>query len=768
MQSAFTASLVLLAAGALLNPTLLAQRILPARQPGKLTQGTLWMVEMGGRTMNACPLKRTEVKAEISGPVAQVTVTQRFSNPTQETIEAVYQFPLPHDAAVEDMTMRLEDRTVRAQIQRKEEARRIYEAARNRGQVAGLLEQERPNVFTQSVANITPGAQVDIVIRYVQRMPYEAGQYAFVFPMVVGPRYNPKHQAAPVEQSLTPEGTRAGHDITLEVKLNSGIPLKRLDVPTHAVEVARGGPTLAVIRLKNESTIPNKDFVLNYTVAAPRIGDALMAHTDSRGGYFSFVLEPPSAVAPEAITPKEIVFVIDTSGSMHGFPLEKVKETMRLALEGLHPEDTFNVISFSGDNHVLWTEPLPATRENVSRAWQFVESRRASGGTEMMGAIRAALVPSHSQKHLRIVCVMTDGLVGNDLEILGEIQKYSNARVFSFGIGSATNRFLLDNMARVGRGEVEYVGLNDDGSAAAKRFHERVRTPLLTDIQLEWVGVRVDEVYPKQIPDLFSARPVIISGRYSGAQQGKLLLKGKLGGRLFTREIAVNLPASEPSHEALAPLWARAKVEHLMASDYAGMFRNTPKPEVRDAITRLGLDYRILTQYTSFVAVEERVVTEGGKPRNVVVPVEMPEGMSYEGVFNRRDLPQGMANAPAAGGVVGGVIGVASRTAEEPRWREKGQAAPPPVRSKPAETGRHAPKLEARLQGLPAGLTVEVEILLTDASPAVLAKLRALGVETVATLHSKKRVAARVKSDQLTALAQLDEVVAVQWIRPVE
>src|SRR5690242_8116576 len=222
---------------------------------------------------------------------------------------------------------------------------------------------------------------------------------------------------------------------------------------------------------------------------------------------------------------------------MSGFPIEKAKETMKLALDGLYPQDTFNLITFSGDTSILFPEPVPATRENLAKAQEFLASRSGSGGTEMMKAIRAALEPSDAQDHVRIVCFMTDGYVGNDLEIIGEVRKHSNARVFAFGIGSAVNHFLLDNMARYGRGEVECVGLNDDGSAAARRFNERVRDPLLTDISIDWGGLPVADVYPNRVPDLFDAKALVITGRYTAPGHSVIRLHGRRAGRGVVREI---------------------------------------------------------------------------------------------------------------------------------------------------------------------------------------------------------------------------------------
>ncbi|MBS1787997.1 MAG: TonB family protein [Acidobacteria bacterium] len=617
--------------------------------PGKITQGALQILGKAGQSNGQCPLKHTDVKTEISGQLARTTVTQEFQNPFNDKIEAVYVFPLPVNAAVDDMTMIVGDRTIKGKIKRREEARAIYEAAREAGQVASLLDQERPNIFTQSVANITPGAVVKVTISYVETLKYEDGSYEFVFPMVVGPRYIPGQptaqpnpvtapdtsqvpDASRITPPIAPENTRAGHDISIEVKLDTGVPIDSINTKTHEVEEQRVNAHATIVRLKDQNTIPNKDFVLRFDVAGKKIADAMMTHRGQQGGFFTLMLQPPERITVADVSPKEIVFVLDTSGSMDGFPIEKAKESMKLAIDGMNPQDTFNLITFAGDTHVLFPQPVPATRENLNRARDFLASRSGGGGTEMMKAIRAALAPSDAQDHIRIVCFMTDGYVGNDMEIVGEVQKHPNARVFAFGIGSSVNRFLLDKMAEEGRGEVEYVSLNDDGSAAAKRFHERVRNPLLTDIRVEWGGLPVADVYPQRIPDLFSAKPLVLTGRYTNGARGTIRLIGRVGAQTFTRDIPVELPETQPEHDVLATLWARTRIDDLMRQDYSGIQNGSPKDEVKEAITQLGLEYRLMTQFTSFVAVEEMTVTEGGQPRRVDVPVELPEGVSREGI----------------------------------------------------------------------------------------------------------------------------------------
>ncbi len=327
------------------------------------TQGQLQALDSSGKPKALCPLKHTSAKAEISGFLSRVVVTQEFENPFDEKIEAVYTFPLPQNAAVDDIT-------VRGKILRREEAEAVYEAAKTNGQTASLLNQERPNIFTQSVANILPGEQIKITISYVETLKYEDGAYEFVFPMVVGPRYIPGSatgapvsaqgngfapntdrvpDASRITPQPVPEGMRVGHDISLDVTLDSGVPIDGLSSKTHEVNVERPDDHRARVTLKDRAAIPNKDFILRYDVAGRKIEDALLLHASDKGGYFTLILQPPLRVTAEDVTPKELVFVLDTSGSMYGFPIEKAKETMKLALDNLYPSDTFNVITFSGD-----------------------------------------------------------------------------------------------------------------------------------------------------------------------------------------------------------------------------------------------------------------------------------------------------------------------------------------------------------------------------------------------------------------------------------
>ncbi|MBL8148794.1 MAG: VWA domain-containing protein [Blastocatellia bacterium] len=778
----------------------------------KVTQGELSIFDPEGKVVGKCPLKHTDVKAEISGFISRVTVTQEFENPFQDKIEAVYVFPLSQNAAVDNMTMTVGNRTIVGKIKRREEARQIYEAARSAGYTASLLDQERPNIFTQSVANILPNEQIKITISYVEFLKYEAGTYEFVFPMVVGPRYIPGTPTTPPDEKqrvntdkvpdatkisppVTLEGTRAGHDISIEVALDAGVPIDNLSVKSHEVDLNRPNNRRALLTLKNRQTIPNKDFILSYDVAGGKIEDAMLTHNSKGDGFFTLIMQPPDKVLPQDVVPKEIVFVVDTSGSMMGFPLDKAKELIEMAINGLYERDTFNLITFSGDTHILFPQPVAATKENIARAQAFLKSRSGSGGTEMMKAIRASLDPSDSQQHLRIVCFVTDGYVGNDMEIISEIQKHKNARVFSFGIGNAINRFLLDKMAEAGRGEVEYVTLQGDGSAAAKRLHERVRNPLLTDISIDWGTLPVSEVFPQEIPDLFSAKPVVLSGRYKGSAKGTVKLRGKTAGQPFERTLQVELPKSQPPHDVLSTLWARRKIDYLMSQDFAGIQRNTTREDLKEAIIDIGLEYRLLTQFTSFVAVEETTIKDGGEPRKVEVPVEMPDGVSYEGIYGdsnkakletrgwilakpssvpRADASKSSRNLQYAPEIVEtkqSTIGGAKDVSEADKEGQRRKPQSP----KPASS-----KMDAQLLSVVERLKnkqslrefkfvkdgkVTLQVFVDQLTPAFVEELKKLGFETLYEPKSSKVIVGRIDVEKLETVAAMEKVRYISLLK---
>lgn len=599
-----------------------------AQSAAGANEGNLLARGKKGAALGFCPLKDTQVKTFISGSTARVNVRQEFENLYPMPIEAVYTFPLSQNGAVDDMTMTVGTRTIKGKIMKRAAARQVYEQARDEGKAASLLDQERPNIFTQSVANIAPGSKIVIEISYVETLKYEDGQYEFVFPMVVGERYIPGSQdPADAAKISPPLATRAGHDISIEVDINAGVPIEAVNSISHDIDSASFSASSSKVTLRDLKTIPNKDFILRYDVSGKRIEDAILTHRDERGGFFSLMLQPPDKTMIDDRTPKEIVFVLDTSGSMGGFPIEKAKEAMLLSLDGLYPDDTFNLITFAGDTEVLFAGPVPATQANIEKARAFLRSRNGSGGTEMMKAIKTALDPSDSNQHMRIVCFMTDGFIGNEDEIIAEIKKHPKARIFSFGIGSSVNRYLLDKMAQNGNGEAEYVTPNDDGSKAARKFYERVRTPLLTDISIEWNGLDVADVYPQKVPDLFSAKPIVLHGRYTKAGTGSIRVKGMVGGQAYSRDIQVDLPNEQAANDVLATLWARRKIDDLMSKTmvydgYSEEAQYDPKKQTIDEVTNLALEFRLMSSFTSFVAVDEIASVPAGTSTRVEVPAE--------------------------------------------------------------------------------------------------------------------------------------------------
>ncbi|MCX6345700.1 MAG: VIT and VWA domain-containing protein [Armatimonadetes bacterium] len=788
-----------------------------------VTPGELLIAGPNGQSAGACPLKHTDVDAQISGFIARVTVVQEFSNPTGEKIEAVYTFPLPEDAAVDRMEMKIGERLIVGEIHRREEARKIYDDAKAAGHVASLLDQERPNIFTQAVANIEPGAEVKITISYTQLLKYEAGTYKFFFPTVVGPRYMPGApvgkegagtkldttevpDASKISPPITPEGTRAGHDISIKVSINAGVTLQKATCETHATDMQFPDSTSAVITLQDKATIPNKDFVLNYQVAGKEIQSGLIVYApeNGNGGFFTLIMQPPMVPKQNQITPKEMVFVIDTSGSQQGEPIKKSKETMLYCIKNVNPGDTFNMIAFSNSLRKLFETAQPYNAENAAAAEKFLTECEAGGGTEMLPAVKAALEPAADLKRLRIVVFSTDGFIGNDMALIDCVQKNrGNARMFPFGIGSSVNRFLLEKMGEAGGGAAEIVLLNSDSKGIAEKFYNRIRSPLLTDITLDWHGLPItaEDMYPSIAPDLFASQPLILKGRYTSAAKGEITVQGRLGGRPWSETIQVELPAAEKNNDSLASIWARAKVEDLMDKDWLGAQIGKPNPNIKEDVIKVALEYNLMTQYTSFVAVDRSTVTGGGDAKTVAVPIEIPEGVSYEGVGGQSLNLQmtGSLNAAAAPSPRGAtkfrlnyaeksdVSADSAKVAGRPMPANKTVGAPRPV-TKPkkgltfadgsAKDSYTALKLDKTLSELAASYAktgksgkyaipgklvvkngnVEVLIWAPNATAKQLAELAKLGLTGRTWVQAKKMIRGWVPIKNLKAIAALDFV----------
>ncbi len=630
------------------------------QRPGKLVDGinpgSLTILQVDGKKTEKkleMPLQHTDVQIEVSGFVARATVTQQYTNPFEKPIEAVYTFPLPNDAAVDDMQMIVGDRVIKGIIKKREEARKIYDTAKQAGKRTSLLEQERPNIFTQSVANIMPSDDIKITIRYVNILKYSEGNYELVFPMVVGPRYIPGNVAVgkagrgtvpdtdivPDASRITPPvlkpGERTGHDISLSVKLDAGVPIQKVHSASHVIDTKNISKRASTIELHPADTIPNKDFILRYAVAGQAPEMAIIPHYDQRGGFFTLIVQPQRSMTDSQIVPRELIFIVDTSGSMHGFPLDKSKEAMRRLIKGMRPTDTFNVVRFAGDTGTLWSRPQSYTLENAETAIAYVDNMQGGGGTQMRKGIIEALSQPAEKGYLRIAFLLTDGYVGDEDRIFQSIEKEARgARIFTLGVGSSVNRYLLDRAAVVGRGEAFYVRQDESSQTVIDNFFNRVDKPALAHITIDWGNLNVEQLYPSKVPDLWAGQPIRIHGRYQHGGKSEVVVRGQLGTRSYEQRLNVNLPTQAPEHEAMASVWAREKVKILMLQ----MARFGQKPDLVEKITQVGLMFNLMTQWTSFVAVEEKVVNQSGQVKTVIQPVELPEGVSYEGVFGDSEV----------------------------------------------------------------------------------------------------------------------------------
>ena len=655
----------------------------------EVTQGALRIKTEDG--IVECPLKHTDVKASISGFIARVTVTQTFDNPYDEKIEGVYVFPLPHTAAVDDMTMVIGERRIVGLIKRRDEARAIYKRAIAQGTTASLLEQERPNIFTQSVGNIKPGKEIRIEISYVDVLNYDMGTYEFHFPMVVGPRYipgapiskkpelpkelkgkvgeveveepteggnpsgtgwSPDTTRVPDASRITPPslkpGYRTGHDISLSVSLEAGVPVEDIKIVNHKATLKRIGASGAVVEISPADSIPNRDFVMNYAVVGEKPEMAVLAHSKGTDqGYFMLMIQPKLDAELAKAPPREVVFLVDISGSMSGAPTEKVKEAMRHFFRLSKPNDTVQVITFFNHAEKLFESPVPTTQDNVKRALNFTQQVQAGGGTEMLKGIRMVLNEPVDPERARIVVMLTDGYIGNEADIFEEVGKHTGdqIRFWAIGIGSSPNRHLIDGVAKQGGGMSGVLELNTDPKELVTQIVERIHRAQLANIQVDWNELPVYEIFPRRIPELWAGSPVILFGRYADGGKTQIELSGVAEGKPLSYSLDVTLPRARPAHGVLSTVWARKKIEDISAQMF---YADTP--EVIEEITQVALTYRLMSQYTSFVAVDEsevQLVSQRAKPpRQVLVPVPLPAGVEFDGVFGGSTVLEEDASFP--------------------------------------------------------------------------------------------------------------------------
>jgi Ca-activated chloride channel family protein len=600
-----------------------------ARAPKPLSP--YFFVEGNNPGVESFPLKSTDVVANISGVIADVTVTQIYENQGVAPIHARYVFPGSTRAAIHGMRIRIRDKMVVAKIKEREKAAKEFAEAKAAGKNAALLEQQRPNVFSMAVANIMPGDRVEVQLVYSEILTPEQGIYEFVYPTVVGPRYSHTPEAAAPDDSKwvkspylhdAPQGSDSPRAaFSIRVNLSTGVPLADLRSPSHEPKIDWEGLNLAHVSVNNEA---NRDFILDYRLSGKEIQSGLMLFESAQENFFLLTVQPPERIAAVDIPPREYIFVLDVSGSMHGFPLNTAKQVIENLIRNLKPTDTFNVILFSGGSRVLSPVSMPASPQNVARAAAIIANESGGGGTELAAAMRKAIQLPRSGFVSRSVVVVTDGFIAEERETFELIdQNLNNTNFFAFGIGSSVNRYLIEGIARAGLGEPFVVTGPQEAVAAGDRFRSYIETPVLTNVRVSYRDFDTYDVEPAAQPDLFAERPVVVFGKWRGPKQGQIEVTGRTARGTFTKVFNVNESATRPEHAAMPQLWARTRIARL--SDFN--FRRDDAEAVRE-VTSLGLTYSLLTRHTSFIAVMEEVRNAGGQGRDTDQPLPLPDGAS--------------------------------------------------------------------------------------------------------------------------------------------
>jgi len=617
----------------------------------RVTEGSLcYRSAISGR-YEPVPLVHTDVSLDVRGLVAAATVTQQYVNNSAAPIEAVYIFPLPHDAAVYDLEIRIGNRVIRSVIKEREEAKRVYEAAKSEGKRAALVEEERPNIFTTSVANIMPGDHIDVRLRYVEPLKWEEGKIRLVFPMVVGPRYipgtsaigqqgtgwAPDTNAVPDASRITPlvknPENRDGHDISVTVDLDTGFDAAAVESVSHAIQVTRLADGRQHVELARGTTIPNKDFVLELregNSAQPKTALFLSPDKDSQESYFLLAAFPPT-VKPTKRVPVEMLYMIDISGSMNGTSIQQAREALLQALDRLSPGDRFGVLAFNSSYREFAAEPLAASAENLAAARRFVKNLEADGGTEMLPALLHLMRKPEIPGYLRHIVLLTDGDLGNEEEIFAALRRdLGGARLYTVAIGSAPNFFLATKMAQYGRGSFTHIADIGEIREQMGRLLETIESPVLTDVKISFEGVEATDICPERIPDLFLHQPLIVYGRIAQGRKGIVHLTARAGDEPYEASFAFDASASK-FHPGITTLWARKRVDELI--DRWRLSDEDGRANIRTEVISHAIRYRLVTRFTSLVAVEEVVANPGGESNTVAVPTELPAGWKMDKVF---------------------------------------------------------------------------------------------------------------------------------------
>ena len=585
-----------------------------------------YFVVQGDPSVDQLPLKDTRVEINVSGVIADVKVRQTYRNEGSRPINASYVFPASTRAAVYAMRMQIGDEIIVAKIKEREQAKKDFDKAKEEGKSASLLEQQRPNVFSMNLANLMPQEQVDIELRYTELLVPTDSVYEVVFPTVVGPRYaSPKDPAKKsdgfVSSPYLRQGQKPASSLHISTRLLTGVPIYDLSSPSHQIYPQWKSPGVAELTLDDADPFQgNRDFVLRYRLAGEQISSGLLLFQGGDENFFLYMAQPPNRVATDAIPAREYIFVVDVSGSMNGFPIETSKRLLNELIGNLRPTDLFNVVLFAGDSTALSSESLQANQENIARATRLLDEQRGSGGTELLPAIQQAMSLPRQQNISRSIVLVTDGYISGEQGVFDHIRANLNrCNVFAFGIGTSVNRYLIEGIAKAGMGEPFIVTDEKEAYGVAAKFREYIQTPVLTDINVRAVGFEVYDVNPFRFPDLFAQRPIVLFGKWRGPVGGTFELTGKTGQGDFVSRFDVASSQPDQGNSALRYLWARSRIAEL--SDYGSS--DLAEDSVK-TITALGLKYNLLTRYTSFIAVRERVTNPTGSAEDVKQALPLP------------------------------------------------------------------------------------------------------------------------------------------------
>ena len=609
------------------------------------------------------PQLQTAVAIKVTGLLARVSVRQRFVNPHAAWVEGIYVFPLPQDAAVDRLRMRYDERLIEGEIQEKQQARASYEQARARGQGASLLDQQRANVFTTSVANIPPQQTVEVEIEYQQRLRWLDGEFSLRFPTVVGPRYIPGSpltgensgfagrgwaidtDQVPDASQITPP-VLAGEEgnvnpLVIAAELNIGLTLAEITSPYHAIDVEQHAAGAYRVTLAAGAVPADRDFVLRWRPLLAAQPTAALFNESWQGKHYGLLMVmPPQAASATVGIARELVLVVDTSGSMHGASIRQARAALLSALRQLKPGDRFNVIQFNSGLDALFDRAMPADHEHLRRAQHYVRALHAEGGTEMLPALRLALHDPAPSGLLRQVVFLTDGAVGNEQALFETVaQGIGDSRLFTVGIGSAPNALFMTRAAKFGRGTFTYIGATDEVERKVGALFRQLSAPVLTDVRLHWQGEATAGVIqtPAQVPDLYAGEPLVVAVQAAHAP-ARVLIEGRLGSRRWQHTVALQGGATGDGVHAL---WARRLIEDWMARRVTG----EDAARVRDAVLGLALEHHLVSAYTSLVAVDRTPRRpQSSDLETAALPTRLPAGWSATAVFGR--LPTTATPAP--------------------------------------------------------------------------------------------------------------------------